>query len=430
MNKTSKILSVILALQIIIAAFYSCDDAGVAPNEPVDPLAITVNGKVLDNSGVPVNGAKVSIGTQMDTTDINGFFTLENISKPYDIKVLISNENYGYLFQGLTTGSPQLSTGPYSQTQYSCNLTTTIVPSLTGNERAFVIFTDQNEVQQSALIIQPNQSVIMNVKWRGVSPVNGKLIVFIVNFLNGEVQSYEKYGERSISLNNGGNPQQTFQDNDLTLNPVDSTIQGTLSIPGGYSQAEANFQINYKQGKALIYPFSSGTTISTVSGLSYNFVVPTGLPTQFRYVLSCSAGGSNTFEFTSKSRVTTAGSSNNTVNLEAFSTLLNPPNNQFNVNLSTSFDVNSGSGSGVLVYTFEGTDRTFQVITTQSTATLPDLTSLGINIGANHNYDWSVAKYGSLTSINQFTEASLFNNSSIFYFTSSAERHFTTTGSP
>ena len=429
MNKTSKILSVILALQIIVAAFYSCDDAGVAPNEPVDPLAITVNGKVLDNSGVPVNGAKVSIGTQMDTTDINGFFTLENISKPYDIKVLISNENYGYFFQGLSTGSPQLSTGPYTKIQFSCNLTTEI-PALTGNERAFVIYTDRNEVQQSAIIIQPNQSVPMNISWRGTPSLSGKLIVFIVNFLNGEVQSYEKYGERTVSLSNGGNPTQTFQESDLTLNPDDSTISGTLSVPGGYTQPQINFQINYKQGKALIFPFSSGTTLSTKDSLSYTFIVPTGLPTLFRYILSGNASGSNTFEFTSKSRVTTAGSSNNTVNLEAFSTLLNPPNNQFNVNLSTSFDVNSGSGSGVLVYTFEGTDRTFQVITTQSTATLPDLTSLGINIGANHNYDWSVAKYGSLTSINQFTEASLFNNSSIFYFTSSAERHFTTTGSP
>jgi hypothetical protein len=425
---TAKVSLVIFLPLVIFSSFiifHSCSDSGVINNN-TDPTAIEVNGKVVDNSGFAVAGADVSIGAQVTTTATDGSFTIQSVSTPYDVKVLITDiQSFGYLFQGLRSSTPKLSTGPYASEQFNTTLTTTI-PALTGNQRAFIIFTNQNDVEKSAMIVQPNISTTMNVMWKGNNSITGKVIVFVVEFLNGEVLSYEKYGERSVTLNNAVPKNEIFQDSHINFNPVESNISGVFSIPAGYSQQAANFVINYKQSGSLIYPLSSGTTLSTVSGFNYTFVVPTGLPTPFRCIIACSAGGSNSYEFTSKSIVTIPGSSNNNVYLEAFATLLSPPANQSGVDLNTDFIVNSGSGTGVMVFTFEGPDRIFQVTTPQSNSKIPDLTSLGISIGTNLNYSWSVSKYGNLNTVDEFVSGCLYDNPSIVYFTNSTERNFHT----
>ncbi len=74
------------------------------------PEGITVDGRVLESSGLPMPGATVTLGGSVVTTGADGRFVFANVAPPYDVLVLRSSGQRA-LYVGLTRVDPVLRGG-------------------------------------------------------------------------------------------------------------------------------------------------------------------------------------------------------------------------------------------------------------------------------------------------------------------------------
>jgi hypothetical protein len=76
-------LAVITALLIVYSCQKSNDDTPenpTNPNVPIEYVTASITGRVVDDNNLPVNGAAVKAGTASTTTDIDGNFSISNVS--------------------------------------------------------------------------------------------------------------------------------------------------------------------------------------------------------------------------------------------------------------------------------------------------------------------------------------------------------------
>jgi hypothetical protein len=110
-----------VSLIVFIACSKSINSSTATTSNPNNiPANITVTaslqGRVVDENGVPVQGAAVSSGTATATTDVNGLFSFRNISM---------SSRFGYVQavkSGYFTGSRSIITGPGSSNYISIEL--------------------------------------------------------------------------------------------------------------------------------------------------------------------------------------------------------------------------------------------------------------------------------------------------------------------
>ncbi|HEY3249815.1 MAG TPA: carboxypeptidase-like regulatory domain-containing protein [Ignavibacteria bacterium] len=410
-----------LILNIFLLILSCNEDTPEKTNNPLPPPSgITLNGFVLDENAAPVIGIKVSVSSKQTYTSYDGSFTLSNIITPYDIKITFVGvpKSVGVVYKGMTTPGPLLLMQSYPGSGYSATLSVRI-PPLSELQRATIIFTD-NYTEGSAVIRPPADTANISIKWGEGSSITGKVIVYIYPLINGIATDYQKYGaKQNIILTNGGNTSIIFNENELTTNPGEASISGSLL--GGVIGQGTTFAITYRFG-ALLYPFKYGAPISTTFGNEFTFVVPTYLPLVYNYVLSGFTYGPDSGMFSSKCR-TVEFNTNNLIALESMPTLESPPDNAVNVDQATQFGVNPGTGTGINLISFEAPDRVFHVYQTEKFLNLP---SFEIGIGRNTAYTWYVRRLGSLEDINQFGYSYFYNDNRLTFFTSSAKRRFTT----
>ena len=111
----------LVSLIVFIACSKSINSSTATNSNPNNiPANITVTaslqGRVVDGNGVPVQGAAVSSGTATATTDVNGLFSFRNISM---------SSRFGYVQvvkSGYFTGSRSIITGPGSSNYISIEL--------------------------------------------------------------------------------------------------------------------------------------------------------------------------------------------------------------------------------------------------------------------------------------------------------------------
>lgn len=73
-------LMVILTTIIITVSCQKSNNGADTDNKPIEYVTATISGRVLDESGLPVSAAAVKAGSAATTTDINGSFTINNVS--------------------------------------------------------------------------------------------------------------------------------------------------------------------------------------------------------------------------------------------------------------------------------------------------------------------------------------------------------------
>jgi hypothetical protein len=111
----------LVSLVVFIACNKSINSSTATNSNPNNiPANITVTaslqGRVVDQNGAPVQGAAVSSGTAATTTDVNGLFSFRNISM---------SSRFGYVQvvkPGYFTGSRSIITGPSSSNYVSIQL--------------------------------------------------------------------------------------------------------------------------------------------------------------------------------------------------------------------------------------------------------------------------------------------------------------------
>jgi len=385
-----------------------------------------IEGKVVDYLGFPAEGIKVYLGSSHTITGIDGSFRLSSSTDTFDVSLVEDRytQKIGTMYNGITISNPVLYIHSSPNT-YNKGNAVVITPKLSSIQKAVIFFTDIY-MHESWEIAEPPDSIsVLFVKWNGANKITGKVICMVYSIINGVATSFEKYGEKqNIEVTKGGTTVITFTENDLNINPVESGING--NITGGNGNISSGFSLTTLSKTTGNFAFNYLPAISFEQGSNFMYVIPTGLPTPFRYIVNAAAEGNIYPEFSYKSKSLVSGSNNVDIALEVIPILSEPSEGAVNIDLNTIFDFNIGSGAGINEITFYSAQTLFYVFQFQKYLTLPDFSSMGIPIGSNINYRWSVRRICYYRNMDEFVSKNPVYNDSLVSVTSTKERNFTT----
>ncbi|MEO8665782.1 MAG: hypothetical protein ABI462_09820 [Ignavibacteria bacterium] len=387
---------------------------------PTPTSTITVSGKAVDQIGSGIVSATIVIGDSIKTTAADGSFSISNVTVPYDVKIITGGT--GMVYKGLTTASPKLLGLGAAVTPNSATLNVTL-PALVANQSATVIFTDQSTVQASDNFTFPATAANITVDWAAGSgtSISGKIIVLVYTLAGGNITTYDKTGEKPQALNNGGVQAVNFTAAELTTNPGELTISGSLTIPAGFTSPNNLLGLKYITNASNQYV----SVIDYFSTAAFNYVVPTGLATTPQFVVGGGVTGPVSIQKTSRYVIATAPNPSLTIVLETPPNLTTPPNAATNIDTNTNFTYTTGSGTGIYLASFSTVSKTFYVFTNSTTTKIPNLNAFGLGVGSSLAYNWNVIRINDITTTDAFVAAPLLFNTLFSATATSEQRPFT-----
>ena len=131
----------IILSAVIISLLIGGGCGSDSPSEPQEdlPTSITVNGFVKDFDGEPVSGVSVYVkGKTPSVTDANGAFSIADVTTPYEIRVILSTQQTGVIYQGLTRPDPTLLYFTSLTTSKSATISGNVPPALREDNASFL----------------------------------------------------------------------------------------------------------------------------------------------------------------------------------------------------------------------------------------------------------------------------------------------------
>ena len=427
-----KRVTILLSAFLFLIMVVSCSEDSPSESNETDQT-ITVSGFVKDIDGEPVSGVPVIIkGKAPVTTDANGAFTVSNVSKPYEARVIFSTDQAAIVYQGLTRSDPTLiylgTTSSYKTATISGS-----VPPAAG--KVTKVFFTSGSMAWSTNADQGTGSYSLDVNWKGTAnSMTGKLQVlrFTQNSSGMPVQ-YDAYGsEDNLTVSAGGNfPNNNFAATDLT-DPPEQNISGSIVLPSS-SYVLNGKTLNLFFGEAEIYLGQEWGV-----GLNFSYVVPSITGATFGVDANAYLNATPTYRYTSYSkRGITGGSSGITVNLASAPQLNIPAHNGSGIDTTTQFLWTKGNGGGICVILIApsnwGTDPTFYIFTAGNSTSIPNLAPQGLGLPSNVSYNWQVVQLFPVSSIDDAASATFFqqtNGSAEGGQAQSEQFIFTTKASP
>jgi hypothetical protein len=409
LNRIVILLIAFLFLLIVV----SCEED--SPSEPNgNGQTITVSGFVKDFDGELVAGVPVIIkGKAPVTTDANGGFTISNVSKPYEVRVIFSTDQAAIVYQGLTRSDPTLIYLGVTSSWKTATISGSIPPAAGKITRVF--FTS-GAMSWSTNADQGTGLYNLTVDWKGsANSMSGKLQVLRwTQNVSGMPIQYDAYGfEDNLTVSAGG----TFPDNNFTAanltDPPEQNISGSIVRPSS----------SYDLYNKILYLFFGSAEIYLGEewgvGLSDNFsyVVPSISGTTFGVDASASLNATPTDRYTNYGkRGITGGSSGITINLASSPQLNIPAHNGSGIDTTTQFLWTKGSGGGIcLLYvrpTMWGTGPSFWIFTATNSASIPNLAPQGMGLPSNISYLWSVTQVFPVSSIDDAASSNFLQQTS------------------
>ncbi len=391
----------ILSIAVIFFLSFSYTDNPLNQTQSID-----VNGKVMDHYGNGIAGVSAIIGNQITSTVYDGSFTIKNVSRPYDLKLLQETGplKLGFVYEGLTTETPQanfnLEGGKYNSTELSVTL-----PGLKQDQRVYLAFTDGMYVE--CIGGWGGSFYDIHVIWPGTDPtINGKVVVLIYNFgENNTSSTYENYGEKDITLRNGINDTIAFAPYDLVLDPGEENISGTIVNPISYTNLNSQLKLSFKSG-GNFYPDAS--SMSSEGGFTFNINVPTGLPSPVRFAIYGFAATENYKIYTNNGLEVFPGTLENVLQIPEPILLETPENNASMIDTTSDFTF-SASSEGVNAVLFATKNIMLYVITQSTNIRIPNFSYYGLDLPAD-DYTWFVQKHIGLRTTDEFVSTALWNN--------------------
>ncbi len=411
-------IAFLLASGIVLAGCSKDSDSSTGASG-----VITVTGKVIAFSGLPVaNTAVVVSGRPSTTTDANGMFTVTDVTTPYDVTAILSTSKTAMVYKGLTRSDPTIYfTGSVVAPPNSATVSGTISGGVgyplpaSHNSRAIFIATDV------AGYASPNPATgaySLGVFWNGAATITGTLHALQFQFdASGMPVAFKGYGTKAnVALTGGG----TFASQNVALSAITgSTVSGSIVVPAGLTLGTKT--LNIALNDAGDVPIGSEATAST----SFSYAVP---EIAGATVVLTASGSSASLGQSSLSKRTTAGTSGLTL------TLLAPPQHSLpvasatGITTTTPFTWTPVPGGTYILYINGGAgDPNYYIVTTSPTATIPDLTAQGLSLPSNKAYSWTIYSFGPFADMNAVTgPKGLFPQSYDGWRTNSTARGFTT----
>ena len=392
-NALRVLSALIMVFTIVISSGCNKDDSNNVVN-PSEPLPV-ITGKVVDYWGNGAGNLKVETSSGTTRTSADGSFIIQNLATPYDISVY--SDFYGHVetFKNLSTTKPNLSVSISNLTMANKSDIMVIMPQHNSNQRALAIFYNDSGYYKSQYDFWGYNYGILTHQWNGNSVVQGKMTLWIYTTDNqGNITSFDKYGEKPLTLTSGLNSRVVFNDIDLNTNPADSILTGTVN-------AGANLNIQFASLGMNRYPFGNAFTYGsinwpvTTSGTGFSVLAPILNGNVYRYFINITLTGNNSGAGTKVAEI--IPNKNNVISFNIFPTLISPEDNDMNVNFDTPFTFSKDYPNGIykisLSYTkSNGLTVNRTIYTNLETYKLSNLSDTGLAMNDNMMCHWYVAK--------------------------------------
>ncbi len=365
-----------------------------------DATPITVMGKVVDSNGQPVTGARVLIpGKPVVTTDASGAFSFPDVIPPYDLIAVRDGNEEVTAVQGVTLETPTLTFNSGGAAAFNGSLEGAVTGAqpASGTASAPVVVFDSPETQSAEVTVdEESSSYSADVSWGGGSRTTGTLFAFQgerPDILSSVYTRFTGFGRRDgVTLDEGA----ALSGQDVALAPVtNSTLAGTVDMPAGFSLFTNTVSLRFEPGlevelfsdsdqnESFSYavPVVEGSTLRVAAlALGQGFAVSMG------YRGGLSAGASDVGLSLKRAPNLLQPEFEDTVRRTTAFTWNGPPGGVYAVSIVR--DTSSG-----------GTPLELTLITSASRVTLPDLGALGVTLPGGAPFDWRVAHFSPLASV-------------------------------
>ncbi|WP_047857901.1 carboxypeptidase-like regulatory domain-containing protein [Archangium gephyra] len=400
------------------------------------PTSLSVSGTLVDTQGNPVPNASVLVlGSKTPTvTNSSGAFSLTGVKAPYDIAILANGSRIATVYKGLSRQDITLTLlGTLALTPR----TGTLEGSLSGGETTtadHIVLFASPEVRAvpSKLFITITSSgptYSAQVQWAGPAVTTGTLYSLqpVRTTPTAIPSRYTGFGRReNVSLGDGA----TASGQDILMSSVThSTFSGTITLPSGYT-------LESKELSLALPPDSQVRLFSdSSSGTTFSYAVPVIPQARLSLVLKALREGAS-------SSVVKAGlapdTSSVTLSLPEAPRPLSPADQTTNVTRTTPLSWTAYSEAvfllGVDKSNPTGTPYRIYIVTSEQSATIPDLSALGMSLQGNTAFSWGVTALAPLASTDDAVTgprvSELLRHRIDGAISSSAWRDFTTAASP
>lgn len=407
-NMILKVLvkSVFRGVIVSFITYYVLFTAGCAKDENIvnpSQSAITVIGKVTDYLGNGLGNIKVESKAGTTRTSSDGSFVFTNMTAPYDITFYPFMQQV-VSFKNITTTKPILPFSNSNSIVASGAFVTVIIPQMNNNQKALARFYDSTGIYISEVTINTSFGR-MGIEWYGSQNISGKMVLWIYTPSNsGGILTYDKYGEKPITVLNGETGRIVFNDFDLNTNPGDTIISGNIILPSGF-QIESKSIGMQRFSFGNYYVYGHLNNIVNINGTNYSLFVPALNGDIYKYFAVI--GIINTSNYKYGTKVSEIYLNNvNIIGFNTFPTILTPDDNEQNVDYKTQFSFTKDTPQGIyyvtIYYYANNNNAVMYLYMDNETFNLPILSDTTLNINNNTQCQWSVTKLTGFSSIDDF----------------------------
>jgi hypothetical protein len=366
------------------------------------PTTITVTGRVVNVTGLPLEGVSVSAsGKPAVTTDANGAFSFTEVTKPYAATVSVGTQVH--LFSGLTRADPTLAllnssggtalsgTKTVTGTLFGgagypnpANHLSEVVFAAPGAQTVFAGANSKNVAGSSA---GQSGAYSLNAQWTGTNNAVGTL-----HALQWETDpasptrptTYKGYGTKSATLTNGG----SVSNQNITLAPVTTgSLNLAVNAASGTTITARGVVVNLD---AKSY-FALVSEVTPDANATYSVPAIPGKSLSVSVSASDASGGTAIVQ---QNGIQPGAAV--TLNIPVSPLLTAPANNLTNVsNVATLSYMPTPNAVNVVV--LSSNSKTYVYYSTAA--------SLTLRLAADTKYSWSVSAFGGYTTLDDFTGA-------------------------
>jgi hypothetical protein len=370
----------------------------VTPATP--PATITVSGAVVYPSQLPADGLTVVItGRPTTTTDASGTFSISGVTTPYDCTVLDALAGVSTTYVGLTRSDPTLQVFDLIEPR-SGTLTGSVTPFSAAAMPPRVVF-GSPEGAAPAVDGDPAGDPIPDryeyelfPGWSGPTMTTGTVHALQWEDENGLPTTYAYGSQPNVEVPNWG----AGMAPPFAMAPIGaSTLTGSITAFEGAVLLSKVVEVHFKPAGLL------PVVIDTTAPLTFSYAVPSLASSVAAIDVTAAAalGSGDDLGYGYVRGLIPGGA--------AHLTLLAPPlasapaSGATGVGLTTDFTWSRFTGGvHVLVVKADGALPWYYVVTSGTTARLPDLAAYGMPLPASADYTWEIRAYAPFTSVDAF----------------------------
>jgi hypothetical protein len=353
---------------------------------------VTLAGKVIGQNGQGVAGVPVYVtGKTSTNTDASGNFSIGSVTTPYDITVVDATNKRALVYKGLSRTDPTLTflgSTPGTLRQGTINGKISgpgFNPNQGASDITRVVFAS---TEASASINTAVNGLFgpLNLTWYGPTVTTGNLyaLQFTADASGFPVASgYKGYGTRTgIAVNDGSTLINQFD----TLQTVGTAqFTGTITVPSAYVLAQKSLSVRVSQTTLI------SLLIDNTLNAAPSYYTPGIAGASLVLSLLATNAGAQALYF--KTGIAT-GATGAAITMVAAPGLSLPVNAATAVDTTVTFSWTAMTGGVHLVRFTSAGNPTYYVLTSGTSATIPNLKGAGLGLPSSAAYQWSVIGVG------------------------------------